>query len=377
VEEEEEGGLLCPVPWILFSVLGLAALLFAANFGVAHLGLALAVVGCGVPPVLAIGTDWRAGGVSPLLKRRGTNRGLTPPARQWSPGMLALQLVVAAVTLFVLVNGELCPLLASYASRSGEPTAAVDLKTALEWHETAIDQDGGRVLLHLRRAAVLHQAARTSPDEKRYRSLLEQSRQELDEACRLTPNDADAQAGRARLLGEMVGAGLVAPSAPLRAWEETLLLEPNHPRLLAEAGRAMLCLGQPERARLVLQHGLDLHPHRAALHAGLGACEFADGRLDAAAHCLETALDAEWLGDDEGRTHAFATLAAVYLAQGRFDLAEKMARQASVRQPDWPTAFVLLAQALQGLGKTAEARAQYDWARSLDAHSVGHRATGL
>jgi tetratricopeptide (TPR) repeat protein len=199
-----------------------------------------------------------------------------------------------------------------------------------------------------------------------YHTLLKRTRRELEEVCRLVPDDPDASASLARLLVEMTNAGLVDPSAPLHAWDDALALEPNHPVLLTEAARAFLYLGERARARRLLRHGLELYPHRGGLRAALGACDFADGRLDSAAQALETALVGDWDDDHEGAVRAWAMLAAVRLAQRRFDLAEGPARQAVLYQPDWPTAWLLLGQALEGLGRKAEAHFHFEQANHLN-----------
>jgi O-antigen ligase/tetratricopeptide (TPR) repeat protein len=328
-------------------------------------------VGCGVLVLVC----------AALLSRLADTAGvrLPQPARRASKGVrsalagasgwsgVILRTGMAALALFLLTTCELRPLLASYCNHKGDELVDADPNTSLAWHDRAIDLDGDRILLRMRRAAVVHQTAQSAPEPAASCSLLRRTRRELEETCRLAPNDPDARASLARLLVEMTAAGLVDPSAPLRAWDETLALEPNHPVLLTEAVRAFLFLGERERARRFLGHALELYPHRAGLRAALGACHFADGQLDAAAQALETALTDNWTDEDEGPARACAMLAAVRLAQHRFDLAEAPARRAVLSRPDWPTAWLLLAQALEGLGRSADAHFHYQQANRLTA----------
>jgi tetratricopeptide (TPR) repeat protein len=196
---------------------------------------------------------------------------------------------------------------------------------------------------------------------------LEEARRELEAGCRLVPCDPDVQASLARLLGEMAAAGLAPPSGPRRAWDDALALDPDNPTLLAEAGRFALFLGERDRARRLLRHGLDLYPRHAALLALLGACDYGDGRLEPAAEELEAALrDGDWSSDPEGKVRASAALAAARLAQGRFDRAEEAAYSTAMLQPDWPIGWVLLGQALEGLGRHGDALNAYRFALQHD-----------
>src|SRR5207249_2079103 len=96
-EEDADSAPAFPVAWPLSAVLVLSAVLFAVNFGVEHVALALLPAACGVPALLAVlGPDFRRAGGSPAPEQ--ASRLLYA----MSPGRLAIHLGVGVAALFLL-----------------------------------------------------------------------------------------------------------------------------------------------------------------------------------------------------------------------------------------------------------------------------------
>ena len=175
----------------------------------------------------------------------------------------------------------------------------------------------------------------------------------------LDPSDADSWVA-------FSGALLVdrRPAAALEASEAGLLRLPASPGLLCAKARALQTVGRADEARMALQQALAIDPDFAAARYGLALLAVGEGAWDAAAMAAAPllALDnpgpqVDWL--------------AARIALGRGDrqaALQRSARALSVAglSPDQRgEAALLMGEALDGLGRTAEA---------FDAFSQGKAA---
>ena len=251
------------------------------------------------------------------------------------------------------------PFQASKACADGDHLLAHDPASALACYERAVslDPDDDRTWIKLSAAAQFR--ARNAGSVAEWEQYDEQALHAADRAVALVPIDSFHRASRARWLGERAFLGKGSPRAALDEWTTALSRDPDNAFLLAEAGRTALALGERESGLRWLRHGLALYPKFSPFQARLGTLALADGRLDEARVRLETALALDWQHDPEDRTRARAALAATYLALRQYEAALAVATIAEIEAPSWPTPPLLLAQALEQLGRRDEAADAY------------------
>jgi len=188
-----------------------------------------------------------------------------------------------------------------------------------------------------------------------------------------------------------IGAGREALSILEKLYED----RPNHPALLTSLGHAYAQVGRLERARSVLQHGIDASPdgyylHRliSAIHHQLGDTSRALRHMRRAQELIqERGSDHEWIGTllmDLGRhDEALASLdralshgvrnpenvlymaGMIEMGRERWSKAAERFRQAVRINETLTPAQVQLAHCLGELGRYREAEAALRWAEEL------------
>ena len=115
-------------------------------------------------------------------------------------------------------------------------------------------------------------------------------------------------------------------------------------------------------------------PGFAPARAQLAHVAAREGRLDDAVRLLREALASEWYGQVEARHVAQANLASLLARERRFAEALTVARALVAEAPLFAPGRYQLARTLEGLGRTAEAEAEYGAALRLDP---GHRGAAF
>jgi O-antigen ligase/tetratricopeptide (TPR) repeat protein len=331
---------------------GLSILVFALNVGACAWPVILVFAVAGVLGALAA---LRAGPYAPVP------RPAAEPAPRPSPGWrrYPLQVGIGAATAAAVVVGVVRPYQGSVCSRAGEWLVQTAPEQAVASYQQALAHDPDSDADCVRLGAVAVLAGRQAPTPAGQQHYFELARRAFERAVALVPAAPYHHANLARALGELASRGLATAANANREWDAALEADPDNPRFLAEAARTALAVGEPARARRLATRGLDAHPRFALLRTQLGNCAFAEGRLPEALPLLCEAVELDWGDDQEGKTRVLATIAAVYLALGQPAAAQGFARQATERWPNWPTARLLLAQALERCGERAGACAEY------------------
>jgi hypothetical protein len=167
-------------------------------------------------------------------------------------------------------------------------------------------------------------------------------------AVRLEPLSARLHATRARLLFDLAREGLAEPGDVLAAFGRAMALDRHDWFALADAARAAAALGELEMCERLVEGGLAEEPGLGLLLAERAALELARGRLDAAERAAREALAADWFGEHERRDRASLLLGTVLFEKGK--AAEALAQAEAVqRRRDWEPARRLLARCRERL----------------------------
>jgi O-antigen ligase len=266
------------------------------------------------------------------------------------------------------------PILASAACRTGDRLMTEDPIGALAWYVRAVALDPEQTRSWMKLAGAVTRAAYLFPDQAERDASLRRARQALERGVELVPADPYAHANLARLLGEMARLGLCPAEQAQEEWSLALDADPNNACFLAEAARTALALNDRPRARQLAERGVALYPDYGACRAQLGLAAYAEGDFRGAERLLTAAANAHWYGDDEGLSQALTALSAAYLGLKMYDHAHYEAALAAHHQPGWPTPHLLLAQALEALGRGPEAKAEYRRTLDLAPHHPAAQA---
>jgi O-antigen ligase/tetratricopeptide (TPR) repeat protein len=289
----------------------------------------------------------------------------TSQSKPWPLPRLGMTAVTAAVVVFAVIQ----PYRASVACHTGDRLVGTDAGRALEAYEQAVELDPGNDRYWTKLGAAAQWVARQATSSSDQVHVLNRVRQALERAAALEPADPYHHANLGRFFGELAFRRTIDAEPALREWDAALAADPRNATFLSEAARTAAALGNLDRVRSLTSRGLALYPDCGPLHAQLGACAFAGGCLKESAAAYTEAIHGDWRGDEDGKTRALASLAAVHLGMKQYDQARQFAAEAAARQPDWANAHYLLAQALEGQGQRAEACAEY---RRVLTLSPGH-----
>jgi O-antigen ligase len=278
---------------------------------------------------------------------------------------------IAGATAAAIVFGVVRPLLASVACCRGDRLVAANARASLDEYERAVRLDPGNDRYWTKLSAAAQLAARSPESPEGQKHDLFRAKQALDRALALVPVDPYHHANLGRFIGELACCRLADPALSLKEWDAALAADPRSATLLSEAARTAAALGDLGRVRALASRGLSLYPRCAALQAQLGACAFASGCFSEAAATFTEALKGDWGGDEEGQTRALASLSAAYLGLKQYDQARQFAAEAAGRAPEWVPPHYLAAQALEGLQKKEEARAEYLRVLKLSPGHIG------
>jgi tetratricopeptide (TPR) repeat protein len=293
------------------------------------------------------------------LARAAPSRDASPAGRVDWPWSLAR--AVACLAAWVLLVPR--PFAASVAAHRAE--TAPTPRHAVAFLTTARDLDPLRVTWRRRLGLAL---ARTAPPEGLER--LEQAREVLLGAARLVPADAYGWASLVETETRLAAAGRLDREQPFRSLEEAVRLDPANVTFRMAGANAALELGLLERARRYAGEAASLLPAYGPPRAQLAHVAAREGRPDDAIRLLREALASEWYGQVDARHAAQANLASLLSRERRFADALAVARALVAEAPLFAPGRYQLARALEGLGRTAEAAAEYGAALRLDP---GHR----
>ncbi|MFO0843303.1 MAG: hypothetical protein U0797_13050 [Gemmataceae bacterium] len=162
-------------------------------------------------------------------------------------------------------------------------------------------------------------------------------------ACRLEPLSAALHATRARLLFDLAREGGVEAADVLAAFGRALALDRHDWFARADAARAAAALGELAEGERLVEAGLSDHPGLGLLLTERAALELARGQLDRAERSARDALKARWFGDRERPDRASLLLGVVLLERGQAGEAMGQA-EALLRRRDWEPARQLLAR---------------------------------
>ena len=205
---------------------------------------------------------------------------------------------------------------------------------------------------------------------------LERGREALLRAVRLVPADAYGWASLAVCETRLAVAGRLDRDQPFRSLDEALRLDPSNVTFRVAGANAALELGDLERARRYAGEAAGRLPDFAPARAQLAHVAAREGRLEEAIGLLRDALRSEWYGQDDARRVAQANLASLLVRARLYAEAEQVARALLAEAPAFAAGRYPLARALEGLGRTAEAVAEYEATLRLDPAHRG-AAEGL
>lgn len=178
---------------------------------------------------------------------------------------------------------------------------------------------------------------------------LEEASKSVERALALEPGIPNARFMLARfavLRGDLEGADV--------HFRDALLLQPEVEFAYFEYGMVLVGLGGVERALQLAIAGTERFPQNANLHRYLGDLYYRTGNFDAAANCFEHALSIA-----QGDFSIMAALADALLAKGDAAGAAAMAHELLSLAPQYNSARLVLAQALEKLNDTDSAIAHY------------------
>lgn len=149
-------------------------------------------------------------------------------------------------------------------------------------------------------------------------------------------------------------------------YRESLAIEPQ-PAIYNDLGFVLERLGMPEEAVGMYRKSLELDPESATVHYNLAAALARSGELAEADQHFRAALD-----DEKLAAQASSGLGMVLVQQGKLEEAEAIYRDLLRNQPS-AAAHLELAQLLERMGRTDEARKQRELAKALAASAAAAR----
>lgn len=275
--------------------------------------------------------------------------------------------IAAAVVAWVFL--VLRPLCASLDARSAETATAAQEAVALLTQASRLDPL--RVLYQRRLGLSMLKV--DAPDAGERAAWLRRSRDVLARGVRLVPQDAYGWASLSMPETKLAAAGLLEKDQPFRSLDEALRRDPANVTFRLAGANAALELGDLGRARRYAGEAAGMLPDFAPAHAQLAHVAVREGRLDDAISLFEKALALQWYGQTEARHVAQANLAAVLIRAGRLPEAEQEARALALEDPSFAPGRYQHARALEALGHSAEAAAEYDATLRLDPSHRGAR----
>lgn len=194
-------------------------------------------------------------------------------------------------------------------------------------------------------------------DERHKQRLLDEAEQAARTACDLVSGNGENYITLARVLTER-RTQTGNDGAPLAVYDRALACDPSNSLYLADAGRAAVVVGDPERAERYLSRGLAVDQKLAELFIARAALSVLQGQLEAAAADLMHAAysGCRWANPSESASQLRLLSAYVLLRLNRLDEAAQAANAELARNPDSLPAQAIHAQATRAL--TAARRRQ-------------------
>jgi tetratricopeptide (TPR) repeat protein len=127
----------------------------------------------------------------------------------------------------------------------------------------------------------------------------------------MVPVNAYHHANLGRALGDLALLGSARREEAYAEFDAAIALDGANAYFHADAGTAALRLGNSQRARSYTEKGLEIYPHFGPLRALLGYLAIAEASWQDAGRLLSDAMEADWYGDDAGRTRVLMARDAV------------------------------------------------------------------
>lgn len=163
------------------------------------------------------------------------------------------------------------------------------------------------------------------------------------------------------------------PSDAATAFERALESSPGHPIALHHLGKLAGARGDTEEAMSLYRQALESDPDYLIAQFDLAETLQKVGRLEDAYRGYEKVVNLEPASPHELRVFdgALLQLASLDLQMGATERAEVFLRVLIESVPDHPSAHFLLGQALTRLGRTEEARKEFELHERLTAGTAG------
>jgi len=163
------------------------------------------------------------------------------------------------------------------------------------------------------------------------------------------------------------------PNDAATAFQRALESSPGHPVALHHLGKLAGARGDTEEAISLYRRALESDPDYLIAHFDLAETLRRVGRLEDAYRGYENVLNLEPTSPHELRAFdgALLQLASLDLQMGATERAIKFLRVLTESVPDHPSAHFLLGQALTRLGRTEEARKEFELHERLMAGTAG------
>ena len=279
--------------------------------------------------------------------------------------------VVGLLLAVVCGPGIVGPVLASWHASCADSFLVSAPDQVVGSLETAVWLAPREARIQAARAKGLQDLAQQPAMSSRRVELLRGAVAASAEACRLEPLYAPHHANRGRIFGDAARVGVATPEAAFAAFDRALELDPNDTRCLADAGRAAVSLGLPDRGTPYLERGLSLDADLACLYAEMGGIALLRKEVARAEGLLETALTKDWHGDVPRRERSRCLLALAKVEKGDLYAALALMEAALVIIPDFPPALWLYASTIERLDNPEAALNVY---RSLLSRQPDHPA---
>ncbi len=275
-------------------------------------------------------------------------------------------IVAATVAWGFLVLG---PFVASVDAHRAETAASAREAVALLTEASRLDPL--RVLYQRRLGLAMSRVESADPNERR--AWLERSRETLARGVRLVPQDAYGWSSLAVPETKLAAAGFLERDQPFRSLDEALRRDPANVSFRLAAANAALELDDLERARRYAGEAAGMLPDFAPARAQLAHVAVREGRLEDAIGLLREALALQWYGQTEAHHVAQANLVSVLIRARHLPEAEREARALAGDAPSFAPGRYQLARALEALGRSDEAAAEYESTLRLDPLHRGAR----